>query len=312
MLVPDATGDGIIHIKNEHRRYILEGAGTNSEFRNPNDEKPNEHDDTDNSDIEEINISEGSSDADTRLPQLRINTDFKTSHIRQMVLAFTEEATDGFDRGFDGKSPMDAVGAEVYFPISKNVISAEEANTLESLPYVIQSLPYRNEKKIPLTFVIAEQFDIEMTVIEKIHFTPSTYLWDNIEDTYKEITNDNIATLTLEPGTYENRFYIVFNDRSSTFELSEGTILTNEVRENVDFFQNNPVKQLEVTNPEGYTIKKAQIFDISGKLVISERDLGDASSFTFSTALLSDGVYMVRLTTIENIQVDYKMVVHNK
>lgn len=291
MLVPDNTGDGIIHIKNSHRRYILEGAGTDSQFRNPNEEN---------------------SEVDTRLPQLRINTNFDESHVRQILLAFSDEATNGFDRGFDGKSPMDAVGAEIYFPISKNVISVEESNTFETFPYVIQTLPFRIEKKIPLTFVINELFNIEMAVVEEIKFSKAAYLWDNIENTFKEITDGNIASLTLDVGTYENRFYIVFNDRSSTFELSEGTILTNEVRENVDFFQNNPVKQLEVRNPEGYTIKQAQIFDISGKLVISERDLGDTSSFTFSTALLSDGVYMVRLTTIENIQVDYKMVVHNK
>ncbi|MGV6829913.1 MAG: T9SS type A sorting domain-containing protein [Flavobacteriales bacterium] len=310
MVVPDASDDGVVHIKNSYRRFIQEGAANFSEFRNA-EEKPNEHDNNGNTEIEDITIEEGTSEADTRLPQLRINTDFKTSHIRQILLAFNEETTDGFDRGFDGKSPMDAVGAEVYFPIAKNTVTSE-GTTLISEPYVIQTLPFNSDKKIPLTLNLSEQFDIEMTAIEQIHFNQHAYLWDNVEDTYKEITNENVASLTLDAGNYENRFYIVFNDRSSTFELSEGTLHENEVRENVDFFQNNPVKQLEVSNPEGYTIKKAQFFDMSGKLVIQKQDLGDASHFTFSTSLLSDGVYMVRLTTIDNVNIDYKMVVHNK
>lgn len=88
--------------------------------------------------------------------------------------------------------------------------------------------------------------------------------------------------------------------------------MKKEVTSNVDFFQNNPVAQLEVRNPEGYEIKSAAIFDMSGKLVLSEQNLGNSERFTFSTATFSDGVYIVKLTTTDNVEIDYRMTVHNK
>jgi hypothetical protein len=96
-----------------------------------------------------------------------------------------------------------------------------------------------------------------------------------------------------------------------TNEKSEGTLVEATIRENVAFFQNNPVKQLEVSNPEGYNIRSAQIYDMSGKLVLQKSDIGTQRNFNFSTANLSDGVYLVKLITSENVDIDYKMVIYN-
>ena len=51
---------------------------------------------------------------------------------------------------------------------------------------------------------------------------------------------------------------------------------------------------------------------MSGKLVISEKNIGTVSNFSFSTANLSDGVYLVKLTTIDNVDIDYKITIYNK
>ena len=81
---------------------------------------------------------------------------------------------------------------------------------------------------------------------------------------------------------------------------------------NVNFFQNNPVQQLEVSNPEGYTIKSAMVYDLNGKLVIQEKNLGAKNKYSFYTGNLSDGVYLVKLTTTEDVAIDSKVIVHNK
>jgi len=77
----------------------------------------------------------------------------------------------------------------------------------------------------------------------------------------------------------------------------------------VTVFQNNRARQLEVSNPEGYTLKSASVYDMSGKLVISENNLGDSNRYSFYTGNLSDGVYLVKLVTSDDIIVDYKAVV---
>ena len=86
----------------------------------------------------------------------------------------------------------------------------------------------------------------------------------------------------------------------------------NTVMEKVTFFQNNPAKQLEVLNPEGYSLKSAAVYDMSGKLVINENNLGDDNKYSFYTGNLSDGVYLVKFTTSSNVIIDYKAIVHNK
>ena len=86
----------------------------------------------------------------------------------------------------------------------------------------------------------------------------------------------------------------------------------NTVMEKVTFFQNNPAQQLEILNPEGYSLKSAAVYDMSGKLVITDNNLGDSSKYSFYTGNLSDGVYLVKLTTSEDITIDNKTIVHNK
>ena len=51
---------------------------------------------------------------------------------------------------------------------------------------------------------------------------------------------------------------------------------------------------------------------MNGKLVIQEKNLGDQSKYSFYTGNLSDGVYLVKLMTEDDIAIDYKAIVHNK
>ncbi|MCW8980440.1 MAG: T9SS type A sorting domain-containing protein [Altibacter sp.] len=292
---PNAGGDGVIIFKNSHRRYIKEGAANGSQFRTP-----------------VTGSSTGAdpggtvTEPDDRLPHLRINVKMNNSHIRQLVLAFFDEATEKFDRGLDGRSPMDAT-SEAYFPIG-------DGNEMEE--YVIQTLPFENGTvRVPLNLKLNGQTTVKFTTVEQVNMDREAYLYDNVTNTYHNFTQDSGAEKLLPAGHYQNRFFIVFRNNGSTSdpnsELSLAAEQRNIVIESVEFFQNNPVSQLEVTNPEGYTIKSAHIYDMSGKLVVSRNDIGDAKNFTFSTATLSDGVYLVKLTTDDDIAIDYKITIRN-
>ena len=149
-----------------------------------------------------------------------------------------------------------------------------------------------------------------MSVVDEVKFQGSAYLYDNVEDTYQEITNENSAELTLDAGTYENRFFISFVNRHKTQQVANENA-KNQVLEDIDFFQNNPAQRLEVGNPEGYDIATANIFGMSGKMVYSTSNVGNSSRFTFPTGNLSDGIYLVMLTTKDNITVNYKITVKN-
>ena len=292
MVMVNSIGDGFITIKNSHRRYIKEGAANNSEFRGPQ-----------SNDDSAIVPGGGNTNANTP-PQIRVQTFFgDNEHMRDMVLLFNPFSTDGFDRGMDATHPMDATVAEAYFKIGNST------DTYVNL--VIQTVPFQPTKRIPIAFNLAEETKFYVNVAEQIN-TPfeKAYLFDNVNGTYQEITDNKDAIQLLPAGTYEDRFYIVFRgnfqDRNPIVEAQ------NEFLADVDFFQNNPNTQLEVDNPEGYDLKEVNIFDMSGKLVLTQSNLGTQRRLSFPTANFSDGIYLVKLTTVDNFTADYKITVFNK
>jgi hypothetical protein len=294
MVVANSTGS--ITIKNSHRVYQKEGAGNNSTFRNPI---------SGDAGI----ITGGGDPTDPYLnltPQIRVQTYFNEgTHFRDMLLLFSESSTDGYDRGLDASHPMDGAVAEAYFKIG------DGPDTYMNL--VIQTVPFEPYKQVPIAFTLEEEMKFVVKVVEQIN-TPfgKAYLYDSSNGSYQEITAGEDAVLFLPTGTYEDRFFITF--RGDYQDRNSGPIATaqNELAENVDFLQNNPIAQLEISNPEGYNIRSVSIFDMGGKLILTRENLGTQSRLSFPTANFSDGIYLVKLSTVDNLTLDYKITVFNK
>ena len=297
MFVGNANGD--VKIKNEHRLFFKEGA--QSIFQRPEgdtDSQLNIPNDTG------LSTAAETARENNRTPIMRIWSIFDEAVTRDMVIAFYDQATDGYDRGLDGLSAQD-LKTDAYFPIGDD-------NNRK--PYVINGIKFDQNKQVPISFKVQNQSKLDIKVVEEVK-KPYTnaYIFDRVENTYQQITGGMSATFNLPTGTYDNRFFIVFRspyvkrDIPQT-ELNEKLIVT----ENVTFFQNNPLQQLEISNPEGYAIKSALVYDMNGKLVIQEKNLGDQSKYSFYTGNLSDGVYLVKLMTEDDIAIDYKAIVHNK
>ncbi len=305
LIVGDGVTGGNATIDNSMRVFVKEGAANLSEFRNPEDNGSAVANNED-SDSGAVIIGDDNSDnpiyQEGYWPQIRLVTVFGDSHSREMVLLFNEDSTDGYDHGMDALHPMDA-SSESYFPIG------EDYNRLK---YVIETVPFEMSKQIPFAVTLDRQYKVLIESIEVINFYEHAFIWDRVENTYQEITYGQEAGFILPAGEYDNRFFIVFRGERAAIENSDGTIETNKILASVDFFQNNPAKQLEVTNPEGYNIVTAQFFDMAGKLVFNQANVGDNKKFTFPTGNLSDGVYLVKLTTDSNVAIDYKMIIHNK
>ncbi len=282
-----------ISIKNQYRRNIAEGAATNSEFRHTQN-TPTNH--------------TGSRPADTRLPQIRIFTYFGETHFRDMLLAFSDTSTDFYDRGMDARHPMDASFAEAYFPVQVNESQDESVDE-----FVIQTVPWSNEKRIPYAIKLDRQTEVVVQVVDNVKIKAPVLLFDSELNTYTQISGRSTATLNLPAGHYKNRFFIVFKSSQSHTNPDEGRGMEiNKILGNVDFFQNNKESQLEIMNPEAYTLKYAHIFDMSGKLVATRTDLGNSTNYNISTASMADGVYLVKLVTSDNVSIDYKAIITNK
>lgn len=305
MFVGNGSGDSLVTIKNSHRVYVQEGAANNSVFQRP---------DSNNGDLNASLQSDGQTTAsksvsalpqlENRLPQLRLYVVFDDALTRDLLLLFSPQASDSYDRGFDALSPL-GMKSDAYFPITSNN---------GSRPYVIQGINFDPLKQIPITFKLHKTSRIEVRAVEEIKkLYQKAYLYDSLENTYRPLTKAHslAGTFTLPAGTYENRFFIVF--RAAGFSEDNNSIAGKEqTKLDVSMFQNNPSRQLEIINPKGHTLKSASVYDMSGKLVISENNLGDSTSYSFYTGNLSDGVYLVKLITSDDVIIDYKAMVMNK
>jgi hypothetical protein len=285
---------GQIMLKNSQRAttFIKEGAGNFSEFRNPL----------------------------AATPLLRLHTIFgDNTHFRDMVLMFHNTATFGFDRGLDATHPSDGAITEAYF-----TINGDQPQLKKNL--VIQTVPYKggDNTMIPISFKLNQQDNIKLISAEIVNPPfQNVYLYDKLNDTYKAIYPEagganetpETASVLLDAGTYEGRFFITFKDKAVTTDEDDedGPVISaRSITKSVEFFQNNPIKQLEVSNPDGYDIKSLNIFDMGGKLVYSENNVGNSTKLTFPTSNLSDAVYLVRLSTVDNQTIVYKINVINK
>ncbi|WGF92102.1 T9SS type A sorting domain-containing protein [Aequorivita marisscotiae] len=294
-----------VKIKNSHRRYIKEGASNHSIFHRP-ENNTNDATDNENNADRNTNLSPGAiADLDYRMPQMRLYAVFDKKVTRDLLIVFSDQATDGYDRGMDGLSPT-GLATDAFFPIGPDNAR---------LPYVINGTNYVPEKYIPIAFKIRNTSLIELRLVEEINQPyERAYLYDSQENTYKQLNGATLArvTLTLPPGTYDNRFFIFFRGTNRPGGKTETELdIKSSIAENVSFFQNNKSRQLEVRNPEGYVIKSASVFDMSGKLIINEKNLGSKSQYSFYTGNLSSGVYLVKLVTDGDVAIDYKAVVHN-
>jgi len=277
-----------ITMKNSFREYVTEGAGNFSEFKSlttPIDPTGS---------LASILDDDGTTG---QWPKFRIRTLIDDTHIRELVLTFSEKSTMGVDRGMDAKSPM-GVSKDVYWSIEDDK---------DDFNYVIQTVPFSTDLKIPLTLLAAGALtNFAITVTERENFDENIFIYDSFEETYFNI-NEKVAQLSLDEGQTKGRYFIVFKTEKPKY-----VEIANEERAKIDFFQNNPLKQLEIYNPDLLNITEALVYDISGKLVVNKQNLGAQNKFIFSTATLSNGIYIVKLRTIDNTSIVEKVRVYNQ
>lgn len=222
------------------------------------------------------------------VPQIRFNTLLNSQAIKQVVLAFDSEATDGVDHAKDAENPDETTLDMNFF--------------LNDKDYIISVIQFDENKRLPVTFKSTNNASFKIMVADIINFdqAENIYLYDKVTDLYHDIKNAEYEFI-LPEGTYSDRFEITFrNDALS---------VSNPTRENVIVFQNNTSQLMTVSNPNLLDIKSVALFDITGKLLFNKVKLGSASSYEFSTASLSDGVYLVKIQSGDGKSIGQKIIV---
>jgi len=275
MIKGRATGSPVsVTLRNAHRDYYKE-AGTLSQFERVSNVL-NEN--------QPIGINSTS--------HIRLNTIINNANTRQLALAFLPNATDGVDRGIDAMSPDSDLTNDVYF-------------FLDNEKYVIEGVNFDVEKRIPIGVNVSGNSTFKFSIVQVVNFNEDqeVYLFDAIDGSYHNLIEGDYE-VSLPTGIYNNRFEITFKN--------EALSIANPINENIFVVQNNSSQQLVISNPTMMEIKSVTLFDISGKLLLNKTKLDVKDRYEFSTASLSEAVYLVKIQSSDGQSYSQKIIVSSK
>ena len=216
----------------------------------------------------------------------------------EIAMAFNPNTTDNYDLGYDGVSP------EVYVNAPDMVYFGQDNNTKKC---VITTLPFTLDKRIPISFRCAAASTFKVKVSEIINFTDSeeVYIHDKETGIYYDIKNGQF-NMSLPAGENASRFEVTFRNFG---------ILSNDngdlTADSFQIYQNNKNDMLTLVNTLNKDILNCTIYDVAGKLVITKKNLGNNSLIELPTNALSDGVYIVKLNTTDNVSIQKKIIIGN-
>ena len=223
--------------------------------------------------------------------QLRLSVLLNNQYNRQMVLGFQDNATDGIDRGIDAKSPdgLDLPN-DSYF-------------LLDNSQYVIQGVKFDVNKRVPIGVKMADAGSITFKMPFTVNFdeNQAVFIYDAFDETYHNLRESDYE-IAVSSGIFNNRFEITFINSALT------TVSSN--MESVAIVQNNYSQMLSISNPNNLELKEIFVFDILGKSVSKQENLDAKSLFEYSTASLSEGVYIVKIKTLDGQSKAQKIIIN--
>lgn len=303
------AGGTIASFTNNHRVFVQEG--NNSDFRsnqNSNETQP------------VIGVATYYPDAnnmDDGMPRLKIGVGINDTYSRELGIVLHKYATAGYDVAGDAKN--EGLGTDVSFAID------------DEKGYVINAAPQEEYQYIPIT-IDAEtpaEFRFKVHYIENFEYS-GVFLLDKLTETYYDILDED-ALITLDAGEYSNRFAVRFtrdsqsgnndtdsssdqdnttDDEETQEDTADNTTSTTQmsvieqdpfsepsILESFTIFQDNTAGILEIHNPREIDVNSVSLFDMAGKQLFTEQNLGNNSYYSFPTRSISTGIYIVQFAT---------------
>lgn len=256
---------GVVSMKNEYRVYEKESP-TNGEFFR----------------TEQNNIEEEFFTVEEVYQRFRLNIDFNDIYTRQLVQTFHDtKTTEDFDYGYDMKHVF-SLASDAYW-------RAEQFTA-----YTAQALPLDVDTTVlPLDIYLSENQTIKIRLADVQNFETDQpiFLYDAQSNSYTDLTTEDFE-IHLEANYYESRFQVVFSERNA-LNNDEFANSTFDIRHNIEN------KELSIYNFTS-AIDNISFYDMLGKRVFSIDNLQSNNLHTLSTAFLSSGIYIVKVSGSDN------------
>jgi len=207
--------------------------------------------------------------------------------VSQLLVAYMPGATLGVDDAIDGRYINDA-------PTALTSVINNEEFAVQGRP-----LPFDATDVVPLGFKTptAGSFTIALNNLDGLFASnnQAVYLKDNLTNTIQDLTAGSYQFAT-EVGTFNNRFEIVYENLLAT---QNPTFTENSV---VVYQQDQQV----VVNTGKTTIAKVQVYDISGRLLVTKSNV-NATEVRFAAGTANQ-VLLVKVTSASGAVVTKKIV----
>ncbi len=199
----------------------------------------------------------------------------------ELLVAFTDSATTGFDKKYDAKKLARTSRLSLY-------------SVANGRYYAIQGLPYLTdpEAEVPIGVSMDNSNVITFSLKwEELLDNYDIYLKDNSTGSLADLRNDDYA-VALDSGAHDERFSIILAAKAST-GIDE---LAND---GLSITYNNGI--ISIMNPENEPnkVEHIRIFDLAGKKINEWNDVqlkaNEVCSFSFEPA--TSGYYIVDAMT---------------
>ncbi|MGL2966423.1 LamG-like jellyroll fold domain-containing protein [Flavobacterium sp. XGLA_31] len=267
-----ATGGNIV-FKNSHRAFIKENhASSYTLFKSSNATATVD------------NEFDNSEDEQTEEPFIKLRLGFNSfdQHHRQILLGFmNENATSGFDMGYDAKS-IEIQSDDMYFMNNSDKLN-------------IQGDGYFNVNNIyPLGVVTSSPGDVSFVLDEQENLPESqeVYIYDSLTDVYTSIKNEPF-TISLPAGNADYRFSLRFNNPAAL------GVTHNNLADGITVYHSQVNNMINIQNKTlDAQVKTVLVYNLMGQNVASFKvDNQDQTNIQLPVTTLNTGAYIVKVTT---------------
>jgi hypothetical protein len=207
----------------------------------------------------------------------------------QTLVGYTEGATTGYDRGYDGSSFS---GNFVSF---YSVLADAQIVTIQGRP-----LPFDQNDEVPLGYnaTVANNYTIGIDHFDGLFDSQNVYLEDKLLNVIHDL-KQSAYTFASEAGRFNERFVLRYTDSTLGVTRPDASVGMVAIISN---------DKLLIQASEN--IKEIHIFDLTGKLIRTYQP--DVTAKTFeSDFIFAEGVYLARIK-FENGSISTAKLINNR
>ena len=215
-------------------------------------------------------------------------TNLSTTLHREILVGFmNQNATDGYDYGYEGEQ-IDTQNNDVYFTLNTKKLNIQglgnfSTNTIINLGVIIGT---------------AGNIEFKIDELENFNASESIYIYDNQTNTFYDVKNNSV-NLFLNQGSYTSRFSLRFTNgnQNSKIEIVKNAINAS-INNNAITFENiENLKSVEVYNLLGQKVYNWTILPTDHNVLVY--DISNCLKGTYIAKFIFDS-YQIAKKIVKN------------